>query len=82
MENAIVLLKNAPISPRHRAKLTSIENKNLGRRFKDDQRQINRWKRIVSRFKGILIRMIKKGKGSPKIRQILLHCGYELKDKG
>ena len=54
----------------------------LGRRSEDDQRQINRWKRIVNRFKGILIKMIKDGKDSPKIRQIrqmLLHWGYELK---
>ena len=35
-------------------------------RSEDDQRQINRWKRIVSRFKGILIKMIKIGKDSPK----------------
>ena len=40
---------------------------------------------IVNMFKGILVKMIK-NKGakfddysiSPKIRQILLHCGYEL----
>ena len=51
----------------------------LGRRSENDKRQINRWKRIVSRFNGILIKMIKKGKDSPKIRQILLHWGYELK---
>ena len=31
-----------------------------GRRSEDDERQINRWKRIVSRFKGILIKMIKR----------------------
>ena len=49
-----------------------------GRRSKDDQRQINRWKIIVSRFKDILIKMISKGKDSPKVRQILLHWGYEL----
>ena len=52
----------------------------LGRESKNDQRQINRWKRIVSRFKGILIKMIKDGKDSPKIRQILLHWSYELVD--
>ena len=51
----------------------------LGRRSKDDQRQIGRWKRIVSRFKGILVGMIGDGKESPKIRQVLLHWGYELK---
>ena len=50
-----------------------------GRRSKDDQRQIGRWKRIVSRFVGILNKMISKGSDSPKIRQILLHWGYELK---
>ena len=33
-----------------------------GRRSEDDQRQINRWKRIVSTFKGILIKLISKGK--------------------
>ena len=50
-----------------------------GRRSEDDQTQINRWKRIVSRFKGILIKTIDKGCDSPKIRQVLLHWGYELK---
>ena len=52
-----------------------------GRRSEDDQRQINRWKRIVSRFKGILIKMISKSGDSPKIRQVLLHWGYELKNQ-
>ena len=43
-----------------------------------------RWKGIVSRFKGKLIKMIKNVNGrfdysiSPKIRQILLHWGHEL----
>ena len=50
-----------------------------GRRSEDDQRQIGRWKRIVSRCKGILIKMIGDGKDSPKIREVLLHWGYELK---
>ena len=45
-----------------------------GRRSEDDKRQINRWKRIVSRFVGIL----KNRKDSKKIRQILLHWCYEL----
>ena len=52
----------------------------LGRRSVDDERQINGWKRIVSRFKGKLFEMIKDVGGkfddysiSPKIRQILLH---------
>ena len=31
----------------------------LGRRSKDDKRQINRWKKIVSRFRGKLVKMIK-----------------------
>ena len=51
-----------------------------GKRSKDDERQIGRWKRITSRYKGILIRLIADGKDSPKIREILLHWGYELKD--
>ena len=56
----------------------------LGRRTKDDERQIKRWKVIVSRFKDILVKMIKESGGkfddysiSPKIRQILQHWGYE-----
>ena len=31
----------------------------LGRRLKDDKRQINRWKKIVSRFRGKLVKMIR-----------------------
>ena len=31
----------------------------LGRRSEDDERQINRWKRIVNRFRGKLVKMIK-----------------------
>ena len=31
----------------------------LSRRSEDDERQINRWKGIVSRFKGKLVKMIK-----------------------
>ena len=58
----------------------------IGRRSKDDERQFKRFKNIVNRFKGILVKIIK-DKGSkfddysisPKIRQILLHWGYELK---
>ena len=53
------------------------------RRSEDDERQINRWKRIVSRFRGKLVKM-SKGAGSkyddysisPKIGQILLHWSY------
>ena len=60
----------------------------LGRSSKDDKRQINRWKKLVSRFRGKLIKMIR-GAGSkfngysilPKIRHILLHWGYELTGK-
>ena len=57
----------------------------LGRRSKEDKRQINRWKKIVSRFRGKLAKMIKNSGSkcndysiSPKIRQILLHWGNEL----
>ena len=57
----------------------------LGRRSKDDERQIKRWNGIVNRFKGKLIEMIKKAGSkfddysiSPRIRQILLHWSYEL----
>ena len=57
----------------------------LGRRSKDDKRRVNRWKRIVSRFKSKLIEMIKNAgikyddySISPKIRQILLHWGYDV----
>ena len=49
----------------------------LGRRSVDDQRQINRWKGIVTRFKGKLMKMSKDVGGKfdgcsilPKIRQI------------
>ena len=57
----------------------------VGRRTEDDKRQIKRWKGIVSRFKGILVKMIKDADIKfddysilPKIRQMLLHWGYEL----
>ena len=60
----------------------------LGRRSKDDKRQIIRLKKIVSRFRGKLVNMIRDAGSkfdyysiAPKIRQILLHCGYELKEK-
>ena len=60
----------------------------LGRRSKDDKRQINRSKKIVSRFRGKLVKMIKDAGSkfddysiSPKIRQMLLHWGYELTEK-
>ena len=58
----------------------------LGRRSSGDFRQINRWKKIVSTFKGKLVKVIKDSSGkfddysiTPKIRQILLHWDYELK---
>ena len=60
----------------------------LGRRSEDDERQINRWKKIVIRFRGKLAKMIKDVGSkyddysiSPNIRQILLHWGYELSEK-
>ena len=49
-----------------------------GRKSEDNNRQINRWKRIVNRFAGILNKLIKEGKDSKKIRQTLLHWCYEL----
>ena len=52
----------------------------LGRTSSDDEGQLNRWKKIVSRFKVKLVKMIKDSGGkrddyliSPKIRQVLLH---------
>ena len=60
----------------------------LDRRSKDDERQINRWKIIVSRFRGKLIKMIRDAGSKiddysilPKVRQILLHFGFELTKK-
>ena len=57
----------------------------LSRRSSDDERQINRLKKIMSRFRGKLVKMIKYTGSkfndypiSPKIRQILLHWDYEL----
>ena len=57
----------------------------LGRRSVDDERQIKRWKGIVTRFKGKLVEMIKNAGTkfddysiSPKIGEISLHWGYEL----
>ena len=52
----------------------------LGGRSVDDKRQIARWKGIVTRFKGKLVKIIKDANSrlddysiSPNIRQILLH---------
>ena len=60
----------------------------IGRRSKDVKRNINRWKTIVSRFRGKLVKMIRDANSkfddysiSPKIRQILLHWDYELNEK-
>ena len=56
--------------------------------MKDDKRQINRWKKIVNRFRGKLVKMIRDAGSkfndysiSPKIRQILLHWGFKLTEK-
>ena len=60
----------------------------LGRRSKDDKKQTNRWKKIVIRFRGKLVKMIENAGSkyddysiSPKIRHILLHWGYESTEK-
>ena len=60
----------------------------LGRRSKDDKRQMSRWKKLLSRFRGKLVKMTKNAGSkyddysiSPKIRLILLHWAYELKGK-
>ena len=60
----------------------------LGSISLDDERQINRWKGIVSRFKDKLIKMIKDTNGRfddysilTEIRQILLDWGYKLDKK-
>ena len=57
-------------------------------RSKDDKIQINRWKKIVSRFRGKLVKMIKSASSKfddssilPKIGQFFLHWGYELTEK-
>ena len=60
----------------------------LGRRSQDDERQINRWKKIVGRFRDKLLKMIKDTGSefdgysvSPKIGQILFNWRYELIEK-
>ena len=52
----------------------------LGRRSKDYEKQINRWTKIVSKFRGKLVKMIRDAGSKfndysilPKIRQTLLH---------
>ena len=65
--------------------MNAVNRANEMSEVSEDERQIKRWLGIVNRFKGILVKMIK-DKGtkfgdfsvSPKIRQILLHWGYEL----
>ena len=59
-----------------------------GKMLEDDERQINRWKKIVSRFRGKLVKMVRDAGTkfddysiSSQIRQILLHWGYELTEK-
>ena len=52
----------------------------LGRRLKDYVRQINRWKKIVKMIKDAGSKYDEYSV-SPKIRQILLHWGYELTGK-
>ena len=54
----------------------------LGRRSKVDKRQINRWKKIVRRFRGKLDKMIRNAGGKdedysilPKLRQIFIALG-------
>ena len=59
----------------------------LGRRSKDDKRQINRWKKIVSRFRGKLIKMIRNTGSKYKcndysiLPKFFLYWGYELTDE-
>ena len=60
----------------------------LRKRSNADERQINSWKNIVIMFRGKLVKMIRDAGSkfdgysiSPKIRQILLHWGYELTEK-
>ena len=60
----------------------------LGRRSEDEERQINRWSKIANRIRGQLVKMIKDAGSklndysiSPKMREILLHSGYELTEK-
>ena len=60
----------------------------VDRRSEDDEIQINRWKGVVIRLKGKLVKIIKDVGGkfddyliSPKIRQILLNWVYKLTEK-
>ena len=64
---------------------SDASNTSRANEMSEDERQIKRWRAIANRFKSVLVKMIK-DKGakfddysvSPKIRQILLHWGYEL----
>ena len=60
----------------------------VDRRSEDDEIQINRWKGVVIRLKGKLVKIIKDAGGKfddylnlPKIRQILLNWVYKLTEK-
>ena len=60
----------------------------LGRRSKDNKRKINRWLKIVSRFRGKLVNISKDAGSkfddysiSPTIKQILLHWDYEFTEE-
>ena len=60
----------------------------LGTKAEDYERQINRWKKILNRFRGKLVKMIEDADSKfddysiwLKIRQILLHWEYELTEK-
>ena len=55
---------------------------------RQNERQINRWERTVSRVRGKLVKMNKDDVSkfddysiSPKVRQSLLHWGFELIEK-
>ena len=77
---------NSDASETSRAnKMNAVKRANEMSEVSEDERQIKRWLGIINRSKGILVKMMK-DKGtkfddfsvSPKIRQILLHWGYEL----
>ena len=60
----------------------------LVRRSKEDKRQINRWEKIMSRFKGKLVKMIRDAGSkfhgysiSCKIRQISITLGLRINKK-
>ena len=53
----------------------------FGRRCLDDERQINRWKKIVSRFRVKLVKMVKDVGSKFDNYMILSHLGYELTKK-